>query len=36
MVDVGAKDKKAVRLFRLVDGELVDDGLFEVSWLRYE
>lgn len=36
MVGVGAKDKKEVRLFRLVDGDLVDDGLFEVSRLRYE
>lgn len=36
MVGVGAKDKKELRLFRLVDGELVDDGLFEVVRLRYE
>jgi len=36
MVGVGAKDKKELRLFRLVDGELVDDGLFEVGRLRYE
>lgn len=36
MVGVGTKDKKELRLFRLVDGELVDDGLFEVGRLRYE
>lgn len=36
MVGVGAKNKKELRLFRLVDGDLVDDGLFEVSRLRYE
>jgi hypothetical protein len=36
MVGVGAKNKKELRLFRLVDGNLVDDGLFEVSRLRYE
>lgn len=36
MVGVGAKDKKELRLFRLVDGDLVDDGLFEVVRLRYE
>lgn len=36
MVGVGAKDKKELRLFRLVDGDLVDDGLFEVGRLRYE
>ncbi len=36
MVGAGAKDKKELRLFRLVDGELVDDGLFEVGRLRYE
>lgn len=36
MVGVGAKDKRELRLFRLVDGNLVDDGLFEVSRLRYE
>jgi hypothetical protein len=36
MVGVGAKDKKELRLFRLVDGELVDDGLFEAGRLRYE
>jgi hypothetical protein len=36
MVGVGSKDKKELRLFRLVDGELVDDGLFEVGRLRYE
>jgi hypothetical protein len=30
------KEKKELRLFRLLDGELVDDGLFEVSRLRYE
>lgn len=36
MVGVGAKDKKELRLFRLVDGELVDDGRFEVGRLRYE
>ncbi len=36
MVGVGAKDKKELRLFRLADGELVDDGLFEVARLRYE
>jgi hypothetical protein len=36
MVGVGAKDKKELRLYRLVDGDLVDDGLFEVGRLRYE
>ena len=36
MVGAGAKDKKELRLFRLVDGDLVDDGLFEVVRLRYE
>lgn len=36
MVGVGSKDKKELRLFRLADGDLVDDGLFEVSRLRYE
>lgn len=36
MVGVGARDKKELRLFRLVDGDLVDDGLFEVGRLRYE
>lgn len=36
MVGVASKDKKELRLFRLVDGELVDDGLFEVGRLRYE
>ena len=36
MVGVGSKDKKELRLFRLLDGELVDDGLFEVGRLRYE
>lgn len=36
MVGVGAKNKKELRLLRLVDGGLVDDGLFEVSRLRYE
>lgn len=36
MVGVGAKDKKELRLFRLVEGELVDDGLFEGARLRYE
>lgn len=36
IVGVGAKDKKELRLFRLVDGDLVDDGLFEVGRLRYE
>jgi hypothetical protein len=36
MVGVGPKSKKELRLFRLVDGELVDDGLFEVGRLRYE
>ena len=36
MVGVAAKDKKELRLFRLVDGALVDDGLFEVGRLRYE
>jgi hypothetical protein len=36
MVGVGVKDKKELRLFRLVDGDLVDDGLFEVGRLRYE
>lgn len=36
MVGTGSKDKKELRLFRLVDGELLDDGLFEVSRLRYE
>lgn len=35
-VGVGARDKKELRLFRLVDGELVDDGLFEAGRLRYE
>lgn len=36
MVGVGTKDKKELRLFRLVASELVDDGLFEVGRLRYE
>ena len=36
MVGVAAKDKKELRLFRLVDGVLEDDGLFEVGRLRYE
>lgn len=36
MVGVGAKDKKELRLYRLADGNLVDDGLFEVGRLRYE
>ncbi len=36
MVGVGARDKKELRLFRLVEGALVDDGLFEVVRLRYE
>lgn len=36
MVGVGAKDKKELRLYRLVDDELVDDGVFEVGRLRYE
>ncbi len=36
MVGVSGKGKKEVRLFRMVDGELVDDGLFEVGRLRYE
>jgi hypothetical protein len=36
MVGIGSKNKKELRLFRLVDGELVDDGLFEVGRLRYE
>lgn len=36
MVGVGSKDKKELRLFRLLDGELVEDGLFEVGRLRYE
>lgn len=36
MVGVGAKDKKELRLLRLADGSLVDDGLFEVGRLCYE
>ncbi|RYE73344.1 MAG: hypothetical protein EOO81_00825 [Oxalobacteraceae bacterium] len=36
MVGVGTKDRKELRLFHLVNGELVDDGLFEVGRLRYE
>jgi hypothetical protein len=36
MVGMGSKNKKELRLFRLVNGELVDDGLFEVGRLRYE
>lgn len=36
MVGVSGKGKKEVRLFRTVEGELVDDGLFEVGRLRYE
>lgn len=36
MVGFGGKDRKELRLFRLSDGLLVDDGLFEVSRLRYE
>jgi len=36
MVGGGTKDKRELRLFRLVDGDLVDDGLFEVGRLRYE
>jgi len=35
MVGYG-KDRKDLRLFRLVGEDLVDDGLFEVSRLRYE
>lgn len=31
-----SKEKHALRLFRLVGEELVDDGPFEVSRLRYE
>ena len=31
-----SKDKQALRLFRLVGEDLVDDGPFEVSRLRYE
>ncbi|UYO94692.1 DEAD/DEAH box helicase [Pollutimonas sp. M17] len=36
MVGGSGKDKKELRLFRLVEGALVDDGLFEVGRLRYE
>jgi Type III restriction enzyme, res subunit len=36
MVGVGAKDKQALRLFRLVAGDLEDDGLFEVGRLRHD
>jgi hypothetical protein len=36
MVGVGGNDKREIRLFRLVDGALVDDGPFEVGRLRYE
>ncbi|MEY4909846.1 MAG: hypothetical protein RL260_3564, partial [Pseudomonadota bacterium] len=36
MVGVGAKDKQALRLFRLVEGDLVDDGPFEVGRLRHD
>ncbi|KVD48830.1 hypothetical protein WI85_16495 [Burkholderia ubonensis] len=36
MVGCGSKEKKELRLFRLVEKELVDDGLFEVGRLRYD
>lgn len=36
MAGLGGKENREVRLFRLVDGMLVDDGLFEVGRLRYE
>ena len=36
MVGAGDRDRKELRLFRLVAGELEDDGLFEVIRLRYD
>lgn len=36
MVEVGVKDKKEQCLYCLADGCLVDDGLFEAGWPRYE
>jgi len=36
MVGAKGKGQKELRLFRLAHGELVDDGLFEVSRLRHE
>jgi len=36
MVGAKWKGKMKLRLFRLAHGELVDDGLFEVSRLRHE
>jgi hypothetical protein len=36
MVGVKGKGQKELRLYRLAHGELVDDGLFEVSRLRHE
>lgn len=36
MVGAAGKDKKELRLFRFLDGELLDDGLFEVGRLRYD
>ena len=36
MVGAKGKGQKELRLFRLAHGELVDDGLFEVSHLRHE
>ena len=36
MVGAGDRDRKELRLFRLVAGELEDDGLFEVMRLRHD
>jgi hypothetical protein len=36
MVGVANRDRKELRLFRLVGGELEDDGLFEVMRLRHD
>ena len=36
MVGVADRDRKELRLFRLVAGELEDDGLFEVIRLRHD
>jgi len=36
MVGAGDRDRKELRLFRLVGGELEDDGLFEVMRLRHD
>jgi hypothetical protein len=36
MVGAGNRDRRELRLFRLVGGELEDDGLFEVMRLRHD